>query len=68
VGLFHGHEHDTPMIYRQEGLDLLKPIATFKGGFAVVHVTNQYMDVVLAQAEGTDGKVTFLKAFSKRFG
>jgi cytolysin (calcineurin-like family phosphatase) len=49
-------------------LDLFKPIATFKGGFAVVHVTNQYMDVVLAQAEGTDGKVTFLKAFSKRFG
>ncbi|WP_455270089.1 metallophosphoesterase [Rhizobium herbae] len=68
VGLFHGHEHDTPMIYKQEGLDLFKPIATFKGGFAVVHVTNQYMDVVLAQAEGTDGKVTFLKAFSKRFG
>lgn len=67
VGLFHGHEHDTPMIYKQGGLDLFKPIATFKGGFAVVHVTNQYMDVVLAQAQGTEGEATFLKAFSKRF-
>ena len=67
VGLFHGHEHDTPMIYNQDGLDLFKPIATFKGGFAAVHITNQYMDVVLAQAQGTDGNVNFLKAFSKRF-
>ncbi|WP_428426300.1 metallophosphoesterase [Pararhizobium sp.] len=67
VGLFHGHEHDTPMIYNQDGLDLFKPIATFKGGFAVVHITNHYMDVVLAQAQGTDGNVNFLKAFTKRF-
>lgn len=68
AGLFHGHEHDTPMIYNQEGLDLFKPVATFKGGFAVAHITNRYMDVVLAQAQGTDGDVTFLKAFTKRFG
>ncbi len=68
VGLFHGHEHDTPMIYKEGSLDLFKPIATFKGGFAVVHITNQYMDVALAQADGTDGGVTFQKAFSKRFG
>ncbi len=68
AGLFHGHEHDTPMIYNQEGLDLFKPVATFKGGFAVAHITNRYMDVVLAQAQGADGDVTFLKAFSKRFG
>lgn len=68
AGLFHGHEHDTPMIYNQEGLDLFKPVATFKGGFAVAHITNQYMDVVLAQAQGAEGDVTFLKAFSKRFG
>lgn len=67
AGLFHGHEHDTPMIYRQDGLDLFKPVAAFKGGFAVAHVTNRYMDVVLAQAEETDGDVTFLKAFSKCF-
>ena len=67
VGLFHGHEHDTPMIYNQDGLDLFKPIATFKGGFAAVHITNHYMDVVLAQARGTEGNVNFLKAFSKRF-
>jgi cytolysin (calcineurin-like family phosphatase) len=67
VGLFHGHEHDTPMIYNQQGLDLFKPTATFKGGFAAVHITNGYMDVVLAEAEGTEGNVNFLKAFSKRF-
>jgi cytolysin (calcineurin-like family phosphatase) len=66
VGLFHGHEHDTPMIYNQQGLDLFKPTATFKGGFAAVHITNGYMDVVLAEAEGTEGNVNFLKAFSKR--
>lgn len=65
VGLFHGHEHPTPMIYKQNGLDLFKPIATFMGGFAVVHITSTYMDVVLAQARGNDGEVTFLKAFSK---
>ena len=66
AGLFHGHEHDTPMIYRQAGLDLFKPVATFMGGFALVHVTNEYMDVVLAQAEGNSGGVTFTHAFSKR--
>ncbi len=64
VGLFHGHEHETPMIYRQAGLDLFKPVATFMGGFALVHITNHYMDVVLAQAG--NGGVVFTNAFSKR--
>ena len=65
IGLFHGHEHPTPMIYSADGLDLFKPIATFMGGFAVVHVTSGYIDVALVQADGNDGDVTFLKAFSK---
>lgn len=64
VGLFHGHEHETPMIYRHAGLDLFKPVATFMGGFALVHITNRYMDVVLAQV-GNDG-VIFTNAFGKR--
>ncbi|MDX3927734.1 MAG: metallophosphoesterase [Shinella sp.] len=68
VGLFHGHQHETPMIYRRGGLDLFKPVATFLGGFAVAHVTDSYMDVVLAEARGQDGGVTFTHAFSKPLG
>ncbi len=66
IGLFHGHEHDTPMIYRQGSLDLFKPTASFKGGFALVRVTSGFMDVVLAEADGDSGNVRFLKAFTKR--
>ncbi|MCV9966567.1 metallophosphoesterase [Pararhizobium sp. BT-229] len=66
VGLFHGHEHDTPMIYRQEGLDLFKPVATFMGGFALARITSDYMDVVLARTEAGSSDVTFTNAFSKR--
>lgn len=65
IGLFHGHEHDTPMIYQAEGLDLFKPVATFMGGFAVAHVTNTAMDVVLAQL-GSDGELRFTNGFSKK--
>lgn len=54
------------MIYSQAGLDLFKPVATFMGGFALAHVANRYMDVVLAQAGRSDGGVAFTNGFSKR--
>lgn len=65
VGIFHGHEHDTAMIYRRDGLDIFKPKAAFKGGFALVHVADRFMDVVLGEAVGSDGEVVFTNAFSK---
>lgn len=67
AGFFHGHQHETPLIYRRGGIDLFKPVATFLGGFAVVHITDGYMDVVLARADGPAGSVIFTDAFSKKF-
>lgn len=64
AAVFQGHE--TLMIYSQKGLDLFKPAATFMEGFALVHVANRYMDVVLAQAGRSDGGVAFTNASSKR--
>jgi cytolysin (calcineurin-like family phosphatase) len=64
IGIFHGHEHDTPMIYRAGDIDLFKPIASFMGGFALVRVTETFMDVVLGKAE-PHGGVAFTNAFSK---
>ncbi len=65
IGLFHGHEHDTPMIYRAGSIDLFKPKAAFKGGFAVVRVTDETMDVALGEATDDAGAVTFTNSFSK---
>jgi cytolysin (calcineurin-like family phosphatase) len=66
IGVFHGHQHDTTMIYRWEGFDLFKPKASYMGGFAVAHVTDMALDVVLAEAVGSNGDVRFTDAFSKR--
>jgi cytolysin (calcineurin-like family phosphatase) len=33
-----------------------------------VHVTNDYLDVVFAEAVGSDGEVKFTNAFSKPLG
>jgi cytolysin (calcineurin-like family phosphatase) len=68
IGIFHGHQHETPMIYQHDGLDLFKPKAAFMGGFALVHVTDNYLDVALAEAIGGDGMVEFTNAFSKSIG
>jgi len=65
IGLFHGHQHETPMIYRGDGLDLFKPKAAYMGGFAVARVTNDFFDVVLAEAADGKGGVVFTHAFSK---
>ncbi len=66
VGIFHGHEHDTPMIYRVGELDLFKPKAAFLGGFALARVANGRMDVVLGEARA-DGSVAFTNSVSKTF-
>lgn len=68
IGLFHGHEHDTPMIYRRDGLDLFKPIAAYKGGLAVARITDEHFEVVLAKAYGERGDVVVTHAFSKLLG
>lgn len=65
VGLFHGHEHDVPMIYRQEGIDMFKPVAAFRGGFAVVRIGKGLMEVALGQFADDRGGVKFTHAFSK---
>ncbi|RWM71525.1 MAG: metallophosphoesterase [Mesorhizobium sp.] len=66
IGIFHGHQHETPMIYRTDGLDLFKPKAAYMGGFALARVTSDSMDVVIGEATGDHGEVAFTNAFSKR--
>lgn len=65
IGIFHGHEHDTPMIYRQGNIDLFKPIASFKGGFALAQLDGQRFSVVLGEASDNHGGVRFTNAFQK---
>lgn len=67
VGLFHGHEHDRVMIYREAGIDLFKPRAAYLGGFAVARVTDGFMDVAIGEADDAGG-VRFVRAFSKGLG
>ncbi|MEI9429036.1 metallophosphoesterase [Mesorhizobium sp. Cs1299R1N3] len=65
VAVFHGHQHEVPMIYQRDGLDLFKPKAAYMGGFALARVTDDSLDVVLGQASDDDGDVIFTNAFSK---
>ncbi|PAP98030.1 metallophosphoesterase [Mesorhizobium mediterraneum] len=65
VAILHGHQHEVPMIYRRDGVDLFKPKAAYMGGFALARVTSDSMDVVLGEAIGDHGEVAFTNAFSK---
>ena len=65
VGVFHGHQHEKPMIYRADGLDIFKPKAAYMGGFALARITSEAMDVVLGEAIDDQGTVAFTDAFSK---
>lgn len=65
IGIFHGHQHETPIIYRQGKLDLFKPKAAYMGGFALARITNDAMDVVLGEASDDRGGSVFTNAFSK---
>lgn len=67
VAVFHGHQHETPMIYQRDGLDIVKPKAAYMGGFALARVTNDGLDVVLGEASGDDGGVVFTNALARRW-
>jgi len=65
IGIFHGHEHDTPMAYKVNGIDVFKAKAAFMGGFTLVRVSNDRMDVAIGEAADDKGGVRFDTAFSK---
>ena len=65
IGIFHGHEHDTPMAYKVNGIDIFKAKAAFMGGFTLVRVSNDRMDVAIGEAADDKGGVRFDTAFSK---
>ena len=65
VGVFHGHQHETPMIYRGGGLNLFKPKAAYMGGFALARISGLRMEVVLGEAADDHGGIVFTDAFGK---
>ena len=67
VGLFHGHEHERVMVYRAGEIDIFKPKAAYLGGFALVRVTDKFLDVAFGEARGETGHAAFTHAFSRRF-
>ena len=40
VAIFHGHEHESALVYRWKTIDLFKPRAAYMGGLAVARVTD----------------------------
>ncbi|WP_112944298.1 MULTISPECIES: metallophosphoesterase [unclassified Rhizobium] len=68
IGIFHGHEHDTRMAYQAGGIDVFKARAAFMGGFSLVRIKGNVMDVAIGDASDDVGGVTFTTAFTKRFG
>ncbi|WP_412033534.1 metallophosphoesterase [Mesorhizobium sp. BH1-1-5] len=67
IAVFHGHQHEVPMIYQRDGLDIVKPKAAYMGGFALARVTADNMDVVLGEAVGDHGEIVFTNALAKQF-
>jgi cytolysin (calcineurin-like family phosphatase) len=65
IGMFHGHQHETPMIYRHGSLDLFKPKAAYMGGFALARFGGGQFEVALGEATDDHGGVRFTNAFSK---
>ena len=65
VGIFHGHQHETAMIYKGGGIDLFKPKAAYMGGFALARISGRRMEVVLGEAADDHGGVVFTNAFGK---
>ncbi|KQV82874.1 metallophosphoesterase [Rhizobium sp. Root1220] len=68
IGIFHGHEHDTPMAYKVNNIDIFKARAAYLGGFCLVRVTSDEMDVAIGDASDDHGGVIFTTAFTKRMG
>ena len=67
IAIIHGHQHEAPMIYQREGLDIVKPKAAYMGGFALARVTADNMDVVLGEATGDHGEIVFTNALARQF-
>ena len=65
IAVLHGHEHENTLLYRWRGLDVIKPRAGFLGGFAILRVTDRFMDVVFAEVTDAAGDLRFTKAFAK---
>jgi cytolysin (calcineurin-like family phosphatase) len=65
VAVLHGHEHENTLRYQWRGLDVIKPRAAFLGGFAILRVTERFMDVVFAEVVDDAGNLRFTKAFTK---
>jgi cytolysin (calcineurin-like family phosphatase) len=68
IAIFHGHEHDVPMLYKAGDIDVFKARAAFMGGFCLVRVTGARLDVAIGEVNGQDDGVTFTNAFSKAIG
>jgi len=68
VAIFHGHQHETPMIYRHGNIDLFKPKAAFMGGFALARLSAGRMEVALGEAIDDRGGVAFTHGFAKTYG
>ena len=43
VAIFHGHEHESALVYRWKTIDLFKPRAAYMGGLAVARVTDRHI-------------------------
>jgi cytolysin (calcineurin-like family phosphatase) len=56
------------MAYKAGGIDVFKARAAFMGGFILVRVKGDTMDVAIGDASDETGGVTFTTAFTKRFG
>jgi cytolysin (calcineurin-like family phosphatase) len=65
VAIFHGHQHETPMIYHEGKIDLFKPKASFMGGFALARLSSRRLEVALGEATDDHGGVAFTNAFGK---
>lgn len=68
VGIFHGHQHESALVYQAGGIDLFKPKAAYMGGLAIARVTDDAMDVVLAEVVDDAGTLAFTHGFSKPLG
>ena len=69
VALFHGHQHESALIYRRGTLDLFKPKAGLHGRFRHCARHRRHSSTwYLAEVTATAGTLAFTDAFSKPLG
>lgn len=68
VAIFHGHQHETPMIYRAGRFDVVKPKAAFMGGFALVRIADGQLTVALGEVTDDNGSIDFTQTMEKPIG